>query len=315
MAKGKRGSGQAAAEKGRGSEKFDIPSEIRECINGRVVDLSSASEYYRRHWETVLPRVRGQLRDRNRFRYELNKQFFQFFISRLREVIVQRYGRPEMGAGDFVADALYRAGWLFGSTKKTRISGIDPGEIWQATRPISEAWQRLGRLPVPGETRGTVEIPETKAELRLPRPGEFYYPRIAMSLSCAQDRAALPKLTIEIEGESVCVLMKARYELEDPEERRAARKEARRIWNFLLKRLSVWAGIQEPRRGRPQEDLGSQAALLHDHHGLTWLQVAQQVCRKKHKHDTQCKENLRQQAKQFWKRLRKHALSLPPVNV
>ncbi len=219
-----------------------------------VVDVSTACTYYRKFWDTVRTRVVSELNEQAPYRYLLSRRFFRFFKGHLREVISQHYGHSDwMRAGDFIADALYNAAWLFG--KKSKKLGISPHQLWPDARPIYEAWQRLGRLPPPlGATRGVFE--DTTSELRLTRPNQFEYPRIALTLACSNDKKRLPKLTIEIEGEPVCVLMKAMYELRDPEERRAIRKDAARIWHFLFTRLALLARIKESKGeafGRPPE--------------------------------------------------------------
>lgn len=277
------------------------------------MDVSTASEYYRRHWETVLPRVRGQLRERNRFHYELNKQFFHFFIGHLREVIVQHYGRSEMGAGDFVANALYRAGWLFGMPKKPAFDRLETIRLWPVSRPVSEAWKNLGSLAIPGGSWVTLEDPGSGCELRLPQPGRFDHPRIGINITWAQDKKELPKVTIEIEGEPVCTLMRARYELEDPYERREVRKKAKRTWDSLIKQLYAMVGVGHLKRGRPQEHRIGRAAYLKYHRRLTWREVAQELCPENHAHTKDCRERFQRGVDQLWKRHSRNARSLPAV--
>lgn len=312
MSKGKQGRNQAARGKGKSSRKQEIPSEIRHCIKGRTVDLSTASKYYRKCWEAVSPRVEEEIKKKGLSHYELKPRFFRFFLDHLNELVSRHYGRSEMNAGDCAARALYRAALLVGRTK-TPLTGPSPRQLWPSTRPISQAWQKLGRLPMPGGAMATFEVPDSGGELRLTRPGEFNYPRISMSVTCAQDRAALPKITIQIKGEPVCVLIKAMYELDDPEERCVARKEAKRIWNFLRKRLSVEFGVERIKGGHPLEDRLKRAAYHKYFQDATWRQVAAKLCPDRHTHTKECQERFRRGVGQYWKRMRKQALSLPPV--
>ena len=291
-----------------------LPPEVRECLKGRAIDLSTASKYYRRCVGSVLPRLQPVLVSKGENRYQLSEKFFGFFMQLLREVVAGHHGRSEMGGADFLARALYRAGWLFGRRQKA----LEPSPflVWPETRPIPEAWKRLGELAGSGRISGTsvvLEDPGPGQKLRLPRPGQFEHPRIKLSITSSVERERLPKLGIEIEGEPVCVLMNGAYLIKDPEEREAIRKDSKRILDALMQWVYADLGIGRLSRGRPPEHLGRDAAYLHDHLDLSWAQVAERLCRKKHKHGRSCRENLRSQARQYWVNQRRSCAALPPV--
>lgn len=235
-------------------------------------------------------------------------------MKHLDELINRQYGRSEMNAGDFPARALYRAGHLFGRPRRRATDALDVHLAWPQGTPITKAWERLGQLPPPGGSKFMLEDPGPGFDLRFPTPGQLQLPRIAMTISCNQDRRRLPKLTIEIEGKPVCVLMKAMFELEDQYERRATRKEAKRIWNSLAKRIYATAGVGMLQRGRPQENLIGRAAYLKYHKGETWRQVSEQLCQQKHRHTKACQERFRKGVEKLWERSRRNARRLPPVS-
>lgn len=286
-----------------------LPVDIRRYIKGKVIDLSTATKYYRRCAESVRPRLRPVLEEKAEAKFELERKFFRFYMKLLRELVARNYARSEMKGADFLARALYRAGCLYAREQQP----LDPSPflLWPDTRPITDAWRRLGESGVPGGRQVVLEDPGPGQKLRLPRRGEFGFPRIRLSLIFTQDREKLPKLTIEIEGEPVCILMKGGYLLRDPEERRAVRKDSKRIWEGVTPWLLADLGIGQLKRGKPAGHLGPEAAYLHDHHGLSWTQIAEKVCPKKHTHDWNCKENLRTQARQFWTNQRRSAATLP----
>lgn len=116
-----------------------------------------------------------------------------------------------------------------------------------------------------------------------------------------QDGRKLPKLSIDIEGEPVALLLKARYSIRDEDERRGVRSEASKIFKQLAKSMSENLQIAHRDSHRPRINLGAEAAYLHDYKGLSWRVVSQQACPRKHKHDENCKTNLRKQAEQWYR--------------
>ena len=162
-----------------------------------------------------------------------------------------------------------------------------------------------------------LEDPGQSSKLRLLRPGQSSYPRIGLSLTYHEDPQQLPKITIEIEGEPVSVLMKAHYDLKDPKERSRVRSDAKRIWSSLFDWIAPW----QAKAGRPREDRGKEAARLHYHQGLTWPQVADRLCSQKSLHQRPnreghmrlCRENFRKQSEQFFRKITQHIKTLPPI--
>lgn len=293
--------------RGRGFQSHSIPPEISQYIKGRVVNLWRASTYYRKCWEAICPRVHSELKREGESQYKLSHPFFRFFLKHLREKVAGHYGKSEMGPTDVIALALYEAGCLYGQTPMP--AHPSPFQPWPEGRPVSEAWKGLGDLPIPGDFLIVYEYPGPGHELRVPRPGQFQHPRIAVRVSYSMDKEKLPKLTIEIEGEPVCLLMKAAYELNDLEQRRAVRKEVDRILTSLLRRLFVKA---LPKGGRPPEHrAGRKAAFLHYHRGLAWPDVAEQLCKQNHAHTKACSKNFQTQATQFWQAVRQGARRYP----
>jgi hypothetical protein len=268
MGRGKRQAGTASGE----TIKRLLPKEITQYVQGRTIDLSSTSVYYLRFARAALHRLQPVLREREEKRYELKKRFFDFYMNCLWNVYNLHYGMPYMEPADFPAEALYRAGMMYGVV---RLAPADPAgidimsELWPKTRPTSEAWIRLGDLTTP-----------------MGRGRAFENPPLYLHLKCNRDRTTLPKLTIDIEGEPVAVLMRAMHRIEDVTERRAARKEAKKIWDVLLTQLSLWAGIAQPSRGKPRENLGRRVAFEVDYRGFTLPQVEGRLCPRKHEQKT-----------------------------
>ncbi|OFV99324.1 MAG: hypothetical protein A3F68_06855 [Acidobacteria bacterium RIFCSPLOWO2_12_FULL_54_10] len=320
------------------TSKRDLTKDIQTCVKGKIIDLSSASEYWRKCVEAVLPHIQALIRKRGPNRYELaNDQFFGFFFNHLQGRIARYKARPpetivmKMNSAELIAEALYNAAQLFG--KPLIEVPKDWDSLWPKDRPMSEAWERLGvpeSMTIPGGAaqiwtprsmgmRARLEDPGQSSELRLLRPGQSSYPRIGLSLTYHKDPQELPKITIEIEGEPVCVLMKAHYNLKDSKERSRVRSDAKRVWSSLFRWITPW----QAKAGRPREDRGKEAAQLHYHQGLTWTQVADRLCPQKslhlrpnrQNHIHRCKENFRKQAEQFFRKITQHIKTLPAAKV
>jgi hypothetical protein len=119
-----------------------------------------------------------------------------------------------------------------------------------------------------------------------------------------QEKKFLPKLTIEIEGAPICLLMEA---FNSQIRAKTVGKDAENLWESIGSWLAEASGFKKARRGRPPLYQGSAAAFLHDFHDLSWSQVARKLCKQPspHQHDQKCQDNFRSQAKQYWKALEK----------
>lgn len=295
------------------SSKLGVPHEIRGCIKGRVIDLSIAHEYDRKLWDAIRPRVKAVVTHLGQNRYELSRRFFQFFLKKLCELLdAVKFPHSKRNAGDFVAWALCNACKTYGVPQKPPARG--PILLWPEDRPVSEAWRSLGELPVPKGGSVVFEDPGPGQTLQIPKSERYLSPRIELRTHINNNKNALPKITIEIEGEQVCLPMKAMMWTDDADERRAMRDEARRIWKPLFKELKVMINIEQRGEGRPLEFLFEEAAHLKYHDNCSWREVTKRLCPIKHTtHSEACKERLRRGVDKFFKRLSSYALQLPPV--
>lgn len=310
----KRGVGKATRVAKVQPQHPPIPNEYKKWVKNRTVDLSEASPYYKKGWERFHLLVSAHFQDRGMRRYELDQPFFNFFCSRLRQArstnalctveganLVAKvlcyaalsFTRQENQA--FTTDHLPRNGALWPNP------GVKDGFLpeMEETPPKSESWRRLGDLPVPTLDPVTLyEAAQGKWELGY----SYDNPLIRLSFEYGNDRNELPRLTIVVEGEPVCLLMKQKASLErrdDPKEGH----EANDLWEKLVYWMAVSVGLKNPTRGRPRLDQGGNAAFLFDHCGRTWWQVVRQLCEMKHTHSRKCSERLRKQAENYWRRL------------
>jgi len=295
------------------SRQGGLPPDVRNLIKGRVVDLSKAHEYYKRLWTAVLPRLWVVVEERRCESYKLDARFFEYFTEFLLKA--KKFIRPDgstENAADLIAWALYCAGMQYGT-----IPEIPPPRsilVWPENRPFSEAWQSLRKLEAIFTQDVVLEDPGPDCGLQIPTSSDYRFPRICLRVSVSGDQNALPKITMEIEGELVCVLMKGMSYPRDAKDQGTRRNDAKRIWNALLRYLRCVVRIDQPYAGRPREVRLEKAAYLKFFDGLKWRQVAEQLCQKKHTHTKNCRESFRKGVANYFKQLRNHARDLPPVS-
>lgn len=228
----------------------------------------------------------------DRFRI-LDGSFWRFFLQHLSDVArkhMRRDSPTRMEPAECAALALYRAAGLYARHEKAKYP--DRMMLSPDDRPIEEAWKGLqGITPYPHgeymilEDRGT-------SKLRLPRPGVYEHERLKIGISYSGDVTKLPKITIEVEGEPVALLMKARYELRDPFETRTVRREAARRWTAIWNQILAMIQLRGSRPGRPVRNFGRDAARFHL---PSWQELASSGCRivfrKAHSYETLRRES------------------------
>lgn len=294
-----------------------IPPDIRKHIKGMVVDISSAHEYSRRIWDAVRPRLGSAVTELGQDRYRLCTPFFEYFLQELHRILDNfqvRDPNPRTNAADILARFLFDAAMTYGTPQNVLAS--EPTPLWPKDRPVSEAWRLVGMSDVftpAGGINAVFEDPGAGEKLRVTSAAECQYPRIGLTVTLSKDRSTLPKITIETEGELVCVLMKAMCYSQDASERSTVRNEARRIWTALSKEIGVILGIERPQQGRPSDFRFEKAALLKYDDGLSWRQVAERLCPENHTHARKCQERFRKGVEYLFNELRNRARLLPPV--
>ena len=188
----------------------DIPPEIRDLIKDRIVDLSNAHRWYRKRLEPVLEQVETEAEERDQDLVKLSRRFFPFFIDYLEDE-ASDYKIREYTPSDCVANALY---WALMEFARSEFKNPSPFHepLWPPSRPIAEAWQRFAPLDKPrGLKLGMTFEEEYPRSGTLPplTGGQFQPSRIRIIMTTPRNKKKLPRLVMEIEGEPVCILIKA----------------------------------------------------------------------------------------------------------
>ena len=283
-----------------------LPVEIRRYIKGKVVDISSASEYHKKSWEIYRPLLGSDVSERGKDRYRLSDVLYGDFLYSLNQCLSDTFKSSfPMKGGDWIAEALCYSAYKIGRAGELDDNSLQDLPMWDPGCPVSDAWDRLGNLPVPPFEEVILEEPKPGSKWRQRRDCGYEPPKVRVSRAYSEDRSNLPTLTIELEGQHVCTLMKASSAPRDPDDRQLVLAEAKRLWDSVVKWLKSEMGLGHFKVGRPKTGLGWEAAFLHDHMRLSWSQVGKRLCPVRHKHTKSCIDNYHQQAKQYWKRIEK----------
>jgi hypothetical protein len=314
--------------------------ELDSFIEGDTVNITKASEFSKMQWGIYSQLVTDHFRQTSTDRYHLSGYLLQStrdwldVLNKKKNVYITQGYR----AADIVVMALCRAAQSIGApTVEPDDSSdywLEGKPIWGADRPISEAWAECGQLIVPEDVEESLKlnsdtrdwaigpyrlgaeihdptVKKTSASgdsffLTEPGPAPDYTDPSVVRISriFEKQKNFLPKLTIEVEGAPVCLLIKAFY---SQVEGKSAPKEAKNLWNSIRRRLDVSMAFKRAKAGRPLKHQGRLAALLHYRDRLPWSKVSLKLCSQEHTHNLHCQENYRKQAEQYWKKLRKKA--------
>ena len=301
-----------------------MPKDFEKWVIGSTVDLSSTTPYYKKLWDIHRPLFAELVEDRGAYRFELKPVLFRSLIRHLDAGLRGPHHEPH--DANVIAETLCHIALDFTPREASSESEIsEEARLWPELeladsalfnyfgvdferKDIAEAWRTLGKLRVPDLDGVTLQ--KTGENMWEPlfdrnKPDD----RIQIRPTYNTDIRKLPKLTVEIEGEPVALLMHLSAQSASTRTR-VDGEPAEKLWKALMHWLAVCVGLDQAAGGRPRSNQGRKAAFYHDHLGKSWSQVARIVCPLRHAHTKSCSENFRKQAEQFWKRLQSNIESL-----
>ena len=280
---------------GKASEIPPFPEEISQLIEGRThtVRVTEPNRYFPKRWSLLLPSSVERVREIKPNVFRLDPKTFETFSSALRSSLANRDELAQKGdhlydkfqPSDWIAWALISACSVRASQRQVWSTYV--GDLWEVLQVPPAVWEskRTTAVDAPGE-----ELPEGSLELRV-------------DLLCEEGIG--PELSIDVKGEPLRLLVEFWRTDEDSHDKRNVGNRVQKLWRLLSEAIESRLEIERPDRGRPRSEHGHFATYLHDHFGLSWQQVAQRLCTKKHVHGSSCRDNFRKQAEQYWKRERK----------
>jgi hypothetical protein len=273
-----------------------IPADIQRLIQNHQIDYSAAAEYWAKRADLVPERVSQLMKQLGRRYYRLDPEFGRYFRQHLQQWLHQQSVDGPTTAPDWVAFVLWSAGCTF---KRDTQRLLRRREVWPRERSVRDAWVHLENLtPIKGAASIVYEWSE--GDLQLPET-TFEHPRVRITDEFSYDRAELPKLTIQFEGELIALVHRATYDIPDLDERERVRTHARELMDALFTKVMKNMQLIRQDANRPRDlETGGKAARLHDLDGLSWREVAKRLCREEHTHNKACAQRMRQAATRWY---------------
>lgn len=262
-----------------GTQDEELPQKVKDLIHGSVLNLSGASDFYKKMAKvaTTLDDVELLPPARYRLKGDFANWFFRSLPARCRQ---SDWALP----ADILAEALFSLGqhWV----------KIDCGKLPFATFPTDEflrnAWQGAGdwdaylkrdacigkvwllEMADDGTVRGWSGMPDPS----------FFNLRIGFGGGPRQP----PTMTIQVKGKAAAIFMKfwmtlnLSSNLEKHSGKEELREKAGTILDSIVKSLKTGLTILRPEKGRPSSDFGARAAYKRDHEKKTIASIAKELC-------------------------------------
>lgn len=263
--------------------------DIRQLIDGLTVRISKPKRFFARKWKAMLPLISDQVQEKETNNtFALQPKLFLKFRESLRLLLkLKKQFREEYAdytPSDLVAEALCLC-------------------AEDVSSPVGVHAVPIGRgIPF----QEVIEYPAKEAQLPSAKGAGSQDRKIRIAIeSVHRESDNLPELAISIAGKPIRALIAFNLMADDSPEKAAAQKEAKRVWDTVIKRVSVRLRIGRPYRGKPAGDVGYYAAWEHDHAGWSWARIAKAECMKQHEHTESCARNYRKLVEQFYLRQEK----------
>ncbi len=298
----------------------EIPPSVLRFIKGSIIDISEASDFYRKRAE-VATLLRDFVEPRPNSSYFLKNRFDRHFLVNLPLMLRPHVMRP----ADALADALFLLGreWAkrdFGNlpiaalpTDEFLRTQWEEGNVWDAFLQrdgcFGEIWWH-SLLPDGKVTRWGGGCESGDFELRV----EFNF-----------DATKPPKMLIGIKGKPAAILMNHWMTLtpnsssKNSPGTKELREKSAALLDSIGATLKMDLKLIQPDKGRPRKEFGERAAYLLDHEKRGLASIARELCQLPQNSTAlarrQCFDRIRKAANNYYKLLRSDYTALTAVRV
>jgi hypothetical protein len=299
-----------------------IPSRFREYINANLIDLSQASNFYKK-----VAAVSEELTDRyvehlDGDKYRLKNGFDTWFFGSLR---VASESHPE-APPNALAWSLFLLARYFAEIKYSDQFGdaraitdevlLDEWlQSWARMKPSDwDAFRQKGSPSTEFFSLATRDD-RTLDENLWPSPTAHH---IRLGIAFTRDEHRPPEMKMTVTGDAAVRFMIA-YVRNSPgsllsKGEIVERDAAEAIFDSIVRAFKQdILGLTRPKKGRPR-DIGGRAAHLLDHHGKKIRTVVHSLCAARqegsHECDHKCIDRIKKSAQNYYKHLRRDLKSL-----
>jgi hypothetical protein len=302
----KRPKAEAPTSASSSKDVVQLPEAVAELLCGNVIDLSGASNFYRKK-ANVATLLEGFVEPLPNSHFRLANGFDSFFLHNLHLFVRGTSG----SVSDSMAEALFRLGrqWAKIDYGRLPIASIPSDEFLRGVWSGAEEWEAfVQRDACIGEVwqlalseDGSVRNWSGGSD-----PNDF-----ELRIDFGWDTRLPPSMMIRLKGAPVAILMKWWMTLNpnsNPEihpEAKELRETTGTILDSIVAALKLKLRITRPDRGRPRADFGEQAAYLLDHEGVNIALIAKKLCQLPQgagpSERRQCFDRIRKAAKNYYK--------------
>lgn len=285
------------------------PASLLKLINGNTIDISAASDFYKRKAE-VATLLRDFVERAPRFRYVLKNNFDRYFSVNLSIFIRNPYLKP----ADALADALFSAGKQWASIDYGRLplASIPTDDFLRDQWTGAAHWDSfLIRDSCVGEIWWHNLGPDGKVHRW---KGGSAHGDFELRVDFGTETTKPPTMTIGVKGEPAAKLMKWWTTLtpNSPAQKQSGidllRRQTVAVVDSLLGTLKTNLKLLRAERGRPRVDFGERAAHLLDHQKMPIVMIAKELCHMpadaNQLERRQCFDRIRKAAQNYYKLLR-----------
>jgi hypothetical protein len=319
MAKSKSRHGKAAGLRNL-PDGVEWPSAVKDLIRGSVINLSAASDFYKKKAE-VAALLQNFVEALPGFHYRLNNNFDRYFFLNLHLFLRNDGRRP----ADALAEALFFLGRQWAK--------IDYGKLPIAVTPSDEflrsAWTGAAdwdAFLICDGCIGQSWWHNLGADGRVHTwSGGFDPSDFSLRIDFEWDTTKPPSVMIRVKGEPATILMKWWMTLNpnSPPQKHEGIKELRKkadsVLDSIVGSLKTNLKLTRLTKGRPRIDFGEQAAYLLDHERQSISLIAKRLCQLPQDASAsvrrQCFDRIRKAANNYYKLLGSDYTALTSVRV
>jgi hypothetical protein len=297
-----------------------LPENVRRLIRGKVIDLSGASNFFKKRAEAASS-LQGFVEPLHNFHYRLTNRFDSFYFVNLHHF----YGSNSLEVPDALAEGLYQLGrhWAKIDCGNLPIASIPSDDFLRSEWQGADDWGAfLLRDACIGEVwwhslggDGKIRNWNGRSD-----PGDF-----ELRIDFGPETTKPPVVTISVKGEPAAILMRWWMTLTPNSAPQkfpgieALREKAGNMLDSLAGQLKTNLKLTKPKKGRPRDDFGEQAAYLRDHKKQNMALIAKELCKlPPHASATErrkCFDRIRKAANNYYKLLRSDYNKLTTIRV
>ena len=260
------------------TKRGEIPPSVLRLIKGSTIDISEASDFYKKRAE-VATLLRDFVERSSEFRYKLKNEFDSFYLNNLHFFLF-----PSMKPADLLADALFRLGREWAKTDNRRIPhvAIPTDEFLRNQWESATEWDSYVRKEA---CIGEVWWHNLGDDGRVrPWAGGSVAGDFELRINCGWETTKPPNVTIQIKGKPAEMILRwwmAMNPNNPPEHspgNRDLRDRTAAVLDSIIGTVKMNLKLVRSKRGRPRITFGEQAAYLLDHERKHLAIIAKQLC-------------------------------------